>query len=74
MNYVSGVMEKNIERKYDHVYVTDHVKPAEKLLTHSEEEDLAFYNYKMKLAAYKKEAPKPVVPKPKRKYELGSLM
>lgn len=74
MQYVVDVQEKNLARKFDNVYVTDHIAQTDKLLTHSEEEDIAFYNAKMKLAAYKAKAPQPVVPKPKRKYELGSLM
>jgi hypothetical protein len=57
MQYVVDVQEKNLARKFDNVYVTDHIAQADKLLTHSEEEDLAFYNAKMKLAAYKAKAP-----------------
>jgi hypothetical protein len=53
--------------------VTDHKKPVEKLLTHSDEEAEAFYKYKQSLQAYKAEMPKPVVAPPKRKYEKGSL-
>lgn len=55
------------------VYVTDHKLKGEKFLTHSETEDLAFFNYKQSLADYKSNKASPIVPAPKRKYEKGSL-
>lgn len=71
--YLQKVEQDNIEDEWSDVYVTDHKKPVEKLLTHNDEEAEAFYKYKQSLAAYKADAPKPVVPRPKRKYEKGSL-
>lgn len=53
--------------------MTDHVKRAEKLLTHSAEEDAAFFKYKQSLEAYKAEQPIPAVAKPKLRFEKGSL-
>jgi quinol monooxygenase YgiN/DNA-binding transcriptional MerR regulator len=71
--YVAQTEQKNVEDQWQNLYVTDHKKKAEKLLTHSDEEAEAFFKYKQALNAYKAEAPKPVVAKPKRKYEKGSL-
>lgn len=71
--YIAQVKEANDQDAFKDVYVTDHKKQAGKFLTHSEDEDEAFFNYKQKLAAYKAQAPKPVVAAPKRKYEVGSL-
>lgn len=55
------------------VYITDHAAPLQKLITHSAEEDEAFYKYQMALNAYKAEAPKPAVARPRLRYEKGSL-
>lgn len=72
-NYIANVNDKNIEHNMKDVYITDHKKVTEKFLTHSEEEDAAFYKYKMALAAYKADKPEPVVAAPRQKFEKGSL-
>lgn len=53
------------------VYVTDHKKKAEQLLTFSEEEDQQFYNYHKSLQSYKTKASFEF--KHESKYEKGSL-
>lgn len=54
------------------VYITDHIKKAEKYLTFSEEEDEQFFRYSQALKNYK--VSDPVKPKPaKSKYVKGSL-
>jgi len=72
-NYIAEVQEKQIEHNMKDVYVTDHKKATAKLLTHSEEEDAAFFKYKQALAAYKADKPEPVVPAPRLRFEKGSL-
>lgn len=53
------------------VYVTDHKKKAEQLLTFSEEEDAQFYKYHQSLKSYKTKASFEF--KHDNKYEKGSL-
>ena len=72
-DYLAQVEQENIEEEWKNVRITDHKAPVEKLLVHSDEEAEQFFKYKQSLEAYKSEAPRPVVPKPKRKYERGSL-
>lgn len=52
-SYIGKVEQDNIEKKFKDVYITDHRRKEEKLLTHSADEDLAFFNYKQALQNYK---------------------
>lgn len=71
-NYLESVESQNIEKGMEDVYITDHIKKAEKFLTFSDDDDEMFFKYKQSLASYK--AKQAVRNMPKRsKYERGSL-
>jgi len=70
--YISDVIESQTDDAMKDVYITDHIKKTEKLLTFSEEEDEQFYKYHQSLNSYKKKTSLSTQ-QPKLKYEKGSL-
>lgn len=70
--YISDVIESQTDDAMKDVYITDHIKKTDKLLTFSEEEDEQFYKYHQSLNSYKKKTSLSTQ-QPKLKYEKGSL-
>jgi hypothetical protein len=60
-----------IEEQMKDVYVTDHKRKAQKLLTFTEEEDEQFFKYHQSLNSYKEKVR--IASKPALKFEKGSL-
>lgn len=74
MKHINDCYDKEFEKKLENVYVTDHTPRDRKFMTHGEEEDLAFFEYKKRLEAYNKDAKLEEIPLEAPKFKKGSLL